>query len=129
MPFDWQEFLQLAERLLDCQSEAAYRTAISRAYYSLFNLAYERAKANNCDFDPDAAGGMHKKCWGLYRKGPDPLCTLLGIEGSRLLEIRVRADYRKGEILRLSEAATQAITDVRLLRTRLAALDLRYPTP
>lgn len=42
MAFDWQEFLDLAEQLLESDSEAALRSAISRAYYSLFTPVTQR---------------------------------------------------------------------------------------
>src|SRR5438309_1228351 len=129
MPFDWQEFLTLAENLLESNTEAAYRTAISRAYYSVFNVARERAERNNCVFDPNAEGGMHKKCWNLYRRGPDPNCMQLGVEGGRLSELRVRADYKNGDYIRLNEDATQFIRDVKQFKNKLRGLDARYPLP
>ncbi len=129
MPFDWQEFLNLAESLLAVDTEAAYRSAISRAYYSVFNVALERAHENKCRFDSELETGIHKKCWALYSKGPDLTCVQLGIDGDRLRESRVRADYKSGEYRRLSEDARQVIAKARLLRTRLATLDRRYPLP
>lgn len=129
MPFDWQEFLNLAENLLQSNTDAAYRTAISRAYYSIFNVARERAERNNCVFDPNADGGMHKKCWNVYRRGPDPNCIQLGLDGGRLSASRVRADYKSADYIRLAEEATQFIADVKRFRNRLAGLDPRYPLP
>lgn len=129
MPFDWQEFLNLAENLLLTNTDAARRTAISRAYYSAFNVARERAERNNCAFAADEDGGMHKKCWSVYRRGPDPNCKQLGIDGSRLAELRVRADYKSGDYIRLAEVATQCVQDVKLFRNRLNQLDPRYPLP
>ena len=129
MAFDWREFLVLAERLLESQSEAACRSAISRAYYSIYNQASERAQRNGCRFDPTLDGGMHKKCWGVYRKGPDPNCKQLGVDGDRLRESRVRADYKSGEYRRLQEEAAQIVKDAKLLAGRLAVLDPLYPLP
>jgi len=131
MAFDWQEFLHLAERLLESDTEAAYRSAISRAYYSFFNAAFERAQRNNCcNFDSeDRNKGMHVRCWGVYKKGPDPDCRKLGVEGDRLRDLRVRADYKSAEYRRLREDAAQFIKDVRALSGKLAALDVRYPAP
>lgn len=127
MPFDWQEFLNLAETLLQTNTDAAHRSAISRAYYSIFNVARERAERNNCVFPPDADGGMHKKCWNVYKRGPDPTCKQLGVDGGRLAETRVRADYKNGDYVRLAEEAAQVIRDARSFRNRLNALDQRYP--
>jgi len=129
MAFDWREFHAFAERLLEFGSEAAYRSAISRAYYSLYNQAWERAVRNNCRFDPTVEAGLHKKCWGAYRKGPDPNCIKLGVDADRVRESRVRADYKSGEYLRLREEAIQIVKDVAVLADRLAALDPRYPLP
>lgn len=129
MPFDWTDFLILAEKLLQSDGEAEQRSAISRAYYSIFNVAFQRAMDNNCRLDADASGGLHKKCWGYYRKGPDSLCVQLGIDGSRFSEQRVRADYKKGEYRRLKEDATKFIGEVKQFKAKLAALDPRYPSP
>ena len=43
MPFDWNEFLTLARELAAKTDDASKRTAISRAYYCVFNLATARA--------------------------------------------------------------------------------------
>ena len=130
MPFDWQEFLDFAERLLDSDSEAAKRSAISRAYYSVFNPAFERAQRNNCcTFDPEDRKGVHVRCWSAYKRGPDPNCVKLGVDGDRLRDLRVRADYKSGAYSRLNEDAAQVIKDVKALRAKLARLDDRYPLP
>ncbi len=44
MPFDWREYLDLARLLVSqagagCTHEAAYRGAVSKAYYAAFNYA------------------------------------------------------------------------------------------
>jgi len=45
MPFDWNEYLALARRLAAAGDEASKRSAISRAYYFVFNSAFSRAEA------------------------------------------------------------------------------------
>jgi hypothetical protein len=37
MQFNWREYLSLAKELLENKNEASYRSAISRAYYSIYN--------------------------------------------------------------------------------------------
>jgi hypothetical protein len=44
MPFDWNDFLTLAEELAARDDQASKRTAISRAYYSVFHAANARAE-------------------------------------------------------------------------------------
>ena len=39
MPFDWTEYARLAEELGTRADEASLRTAISRAYYSVYHQA------------------------------------------------------------------------------------------
>ena len=39
MPFDWTEYARLAEELGTRPDEASLRTAISRAYYSVYHQA------------------------------------------------------------------------------------------
>jgi hypothetical protein len=46
MPFDWFEYLQLADELGERAEEGALRSAISRAYYYVYHQALERAEAN-----------------------------------------------------------------------------------
>jgi uncharacterized protein (UPF0332 family) len=38
MQFDWYKYLVLADTLCKYEDEAAHRTAISRAYYALYNV-------------------------------------------------------------------------------------------
>ena len=45
MPFDWNEYLVLARQLATAGDEASKRSAISRAYYFVFKMAFARAEA------------------------------------------------------------------------------------
>ena len=48
MPFDWNGYLELAETLTKVEAnESALRTAISRAYYSAYNQAFEYVTEQN----------------------------------------------------------------------------------
>ncbi|MGB0861830.1 MAG: HEPN domain-containing protein [Saprospiraceae bacterium] len=38
MQFNWREYLSLSKELIQNKNEASYRSAISRAYYSIFNV-------------------------------------------------------------------------------------------
>lgn len=44
--FDWAGYLSLADYLASRPDEAARRSAISRAYYYVYNIALRRAEQN-----------------------------------------------------------------------------------
>lgn len=127
MPFDWNDFLTLAQQLSTSADEASKRTAISRAYYCAFNLAFERAESVGCHHPKRE--GYHHWTWRKYSETPDPSCRKLGVEGSRMLALRVRADYKAGEIRRLDDTVLRILRDARQFLAALAALNPRYPLP
>jgi hypothetical protein len=127
MPFNWNDFLSLAQHLATSTDEASKRTAISRAYYCIFNLAFDRAESTGCRY---AGGeGYHQWCWRKYSETPDSSCWKLGVDGKRMLARRVRADYKAGEITRLDDTVLRTLTDAQQFLTALAALNPRYPLP
>jgi hypothetical protein len=101
MPFDWKDFLSLAQELARSTDEASKRTAISRAYYCVFNLAFARAESTGCSYP--RGEGFHQWCWRKYSETPDSFCRKLGVDGDRMRALRVRADYEAGEIRRLDD--------------------------
>lgn len=127
MPFDWNEFLKLAEDLALKPDVASKRTAISRAYYFVFNTAFARAKLTTGA--APAVETFHSWCWNKYTVGPDPACMQLGNIGVRMKARRVRADYNAADIFRLDDEVARTIADAKQFRTDLAALDRRYPLP
>jgi hypothetical protein len=82
MSFDWIDYLRLAEDLAAKDDEAPLRTAISRAYYFIFNVAYARAERNLGQ--PQNNVPLHKWCWDAYSNCGDLICQQLGAEGERL---------------------------------------------
>ena len=126
MPFDWLEYLRLAQNLAANGDEASKRTAISRAYYFIFNLAYVRAETN-CGPKPSGAG-FHEWCWDRYRSNADAACSAIGVQGDRLKWRRVQVDYKNQDIRRLDEACNITILDVQQLHAELAALNPALPT-
>lgn len=126
MPFDWNDFLSLAEELLQSDDEASHRTSISRAYYAIFNVAFERAD-RNCGPMPEEAKGFHKWCWDQYANTNHRDCRRLAVEGRRLRDRRVQADYKRESLDRHQESAADMIVQVTDFQTRLAALDPEFP--
>jgi len=127
MPFDWNNFLTLAEELATKTDEASQRTAISRAYYCVFNLAIARAKAT-VGSKPEHVG-YHQWCWNQYLRTPDRACNQLGISGQRMKDWRVRVDYHATDIRRLDDEVQRVLQEAHELLAGLTALDPKYPRP
>lgn len=127
MPFDWNEYLALAHRLAAANDDASKRSAISRAYYFVFNIAFARAEATAGTFP----GGetSHKLCWDRYERTPDPNCRRLGIEGTRMKRLRVKADYKAADMPRLDDEVRRMLMAAQQFRASLDALNPRYPLP
>jgi len=124
MPFDWNNFLSLAEQLAANDNEASKRTAISRAYYCAFNLALARVGPR-----PRGERRTHQWCWAQYTRTPDLTCQRLGNTGFRLKRMREEADYDGTQNPRLDEEAQRMLEDARQFLADLSTLDLRYPRP
>jgi len=127
MAFDWNDFLTLASVLAPQRNEASKRTAISRAYYCVFNLAYVRAESK-VGRRPQGERS-HSWCWEQYQRTPDVTCAQLGIAGDRLKRMRTRADYNSLPIPRLDDQVERVLKDARKFLGDLASLDARYPHP
>jgi hypothetical protein len=125
MPFDWNAYLTLAEELSTRADEASKRTAISRAYYCVFNLAFARAELTTGGYPGEE--GYHKWCWRKYMETPDLSCKQLGVEGDRMAGRRVRVDYKAADIPRLDGKVRRMMEDARQFLTDLANLNPRYP--
>ena len=127
MPFDWHNYLALAEELATRTDEASKRSAISRAYYCVFNLAFARAESTAGPHPPEE--GYHQWCWRKYQETSDTSCKQLGTDGDRMKRRRVKADYKAAEIRRLDEQVHRMLEEVRQFLRDLAALNPRYPLP
>jgi uncharacterized protein (UPF0332 family) len=124
--FDWLRYLQLAEDLATQKNEAAFRSAISRAYYCVYHLALSRAKANG--YEPIRNEPQHAQLWELFVRNPDAACIRLGELGSRLRDIRARADY-SDLFLRIEEEVEEVIRDAKSFAANLTDLAARLPSP
>ena len=127
MPFNWNDFLSLAHQLAKSTDVASKRTAISRAYYCIFNVAFDRAISTGCQYP--GKEGRHQWCWRQYSRSQDRSCTRLGTAGDRMKRRRVRVDYEAADIPRLDEETLRMLTDAQQFLTALAALNPRYPLP
>jgi len=127
MAFDWNHFLALAEELARRPDDTSERTAISRAYYSAFNLAFARAETT---VGPRPEGASyHQWCWNHYTRSGDRSCRQLGVDGDRMKRLRVKADYKGADIPRLDDRVRGMLDDARQFMVDLAALDPIHPLP
>jgi len=129
MSFDWKDYLTLAKTLAGSTDDASLRTAISRAYYCVFNLSLYRAKLNEFRTKDDASS--HDQLWGLYgRNKISRACGQVSVIGGRMKRRRVMADYRLFYD-DLAEDAKDIITDaeecVALLESLAADLPKDLP--
>ena len=127
MPFDWIDYLTLAEDLAKKTDEASKRTAISRAYYFVYNTASDRILSNGGKFP--GGESSHNWCWSKYQKGPDPACIQLGINGQRMKARREWADYKKGNKPRLNDEVERMLEEAREFQKDIGSLPARYPFP
>jgi len=114
---DGKRFLHTARFLQNNGSdEAAYRTAISRAYYACF-LEARRIAFSNCSVAMRTKDGItnekdirHKSLQYYLKNSPDKPVRQLGEDLSDLQAIRIDADYIMALAVR-AEHAQDAIED------------------
>ena len=119
--FDWETFLDLADALLaePAPSEAAARTAISRAYYAVFRAARRLLDPSGTVIPPD--GRAHKTVWDAFQTAPSGVRRRIAQEGRRLKRRREQADYDDVYPNLLAEAR-QTVTTARRLLEDIGAL-------
>ncbi len=120
-PFDWAEYLRLAENLAGNSDEASQRTAISRAYYFIYHIASVRATNSGL-----AAGGQnHAEIWKHFHDQPTRAERRLSTLGNSMKRQRESADY-KATFERILEQLQQQLADAKDFQAQLRALP---PTP
>ena len=111
MTFPWEEYLRLAEALVQqggtfAHEEACCRASISRAYYALYGAARQYARESG---HLQAAGRSddHRCLIDHFQQGPSGDHQALGHILRRLRTARNRADYdeRVSESVRMAEMA------------------------
>ncbi|EKF49131.1 hypothetical protein H17ap60334_07433 [Thermosipho africanus H17ap60334] len=112
MQFHWDEFLSLAKDLVNfklqhCSEEAAYRSAISRAYYAAFCYIRDYV-IDNLEFNPEKNANVHYLLREHLKKHGKIKVA------SRLNELRMRrnrCDYDNEVINNISFIANEAVAD------------------
>ncbi len=98
MTFDWREYRKVADKLFNQRSdfsseEACCRIVISRAYYSAFCLARNRARDLN-EIKLGSGGEVHKQVINHYLLASTSKARAnIGVHLDRLRFVRNTADY------------------------------------
>jgi uncharacterized protein (UPF0332 family) len=103
--FDWTSYLVLARELAKQPDEASRRTAVSRAYYAIFNKARVLLEGEGAVIS--ATGRAHDDIWRTL-EGAGRGRRRLGAEGKRLREMRRKADYA-GMVISLEKVTADAL--------------------
>lgn len=119
-PFDWNEYLNLATILSTNGDEASQRTAISRAYYAVFNAATLHAKANGYK------DRSHGRLWKMYSADADINAKRISAYGNQMKIARERAGY-EGIVPRVNDIMTQQLADANMFVTLLAQVPATSP--
>jgi len=124
--FDWNGYLELAKDLQSRSDEASLRTAISRAYYFVYNTAQNRPAVAQYRTDPKLP--VHEELWSLYERN-DGECRRLATIAKRLKLKRVKADYQNISYSRVSDELKGVISDAKDCAAILSGMDATLPKP
>lgn len=106
MIFDWKNYLELARSLQKLNlnkeeiKEACYRTAVSRAYYAIFNITLDFAekKLEYVKLLKEEAGKNHRELKKHYQQQPNLDYKKIGKILGRMRNDRTVCDY-ENEVL------------------------------
>ncbi|GAB4541058.1 MAG: hypothetical protein Tsb0020_54090 [Haliangiales bacterium] len=122
MTFEWRQYLEVAESLASNGGEANERSAVSRAYYSVFCSARNWLHENQPTLRMRGIGGSHKQVWDEFdHRHNTRERKQIATVGRRLLKARHAVDYndRVGDTAKKSQ---EAIRNAKTVLTLLAAL-------
>ncbi len=116
---DPREFLTLAQQLSLAATEAAWRSAISRAYYAAFHVA--RQLLEDFGFAVPQADRAHAYLWLRLSNCGDPLVQNAGRGLKDLRRDRNWADYDLAHPMRQSLSQNQRSFAARIIQTLQSA--------
>jgi hypothetical protein len=118
--FNWFDYFNLAEELLQHEGEAYQRSAVSRAYYAVYCNARNRLQLGG-EYAPQEDETEHTHVWNTFRRGPERERIQIGELGHRLRERRNMVDY-EDYIERLSDVVDDAMIRAHRIRAVLERL-------
>lgn len=118
--FDWEDFLELAERLSRAPTEASQRTAISQAYYAVYHAASDYIRrAEIIELDRRMS---HRAAWRLLKLSEDMDHQDTGFRGEDLKRLRQNADYTSPYPGDLATDVREAVAEARVLIDAISRL-------
>jgi uncharacterized protein (UPF0332 family) len=127
MSFDWHHYLELAKHLnANANSfpdtEACYRSVVSRAYYAVYCLARNYIKqTDNVTF----SGNDHKRLQDHLTSGPgQQLRHKIGNQLKQLHQVRIKADYADNLDELPVNSASKALAQAERIINNLHQLEL-----
>lgn len=91
MKFNWRDYLRLAEDLCKQDTEAHYRSAVSRAYYAVFNILKIKADYRRAD------GSFHQDFISIIKIADDKIVDKLNISANELKTIGINLETLRRE--------------------------------
>jgi uncharacterized protein (UPF0332 family) len=108
MAFGWEDYLSLAEDLIDdVDDEAALRSAVSRAYYAALHLTKDSLNANVAEVSENT-DSIHRAVWNACQRRGGDWMTVYTL-GNRLRKRRGDADYKTSKTKDWLKEAKQSI--------------------
>jgi uncharacterized protein (UPF0332 family) len=120
--FNWYDFLALAKSLSANADAASQRTAISRAYYSVFHAATLRGKSNGY------TEHSHSRLWKMYQADADVNARRLSTIGNQMKTAREAADY-KAQVSRVGDLMASQLDNADQFAKFLEQLPATSPQP
>ena len=88
--YDWNEYFNLGNILIEKGTEAEQRTAISRLYYALYHLSQNYAKSHG---HKPPSHSQHDALITWYKSTRNSQASAFGAKLEVLKGMRVQADY------------------------------------
>lgn len=120
--FNWDDYLTLAKTLSANSDEASQRTAISRAYYSVFHAATLHAKPNGYE------ERSHGRLWKMYQADSDVNARRRSTMGNQMKQAREDADY-VAQVSRIGDLMASQFDYADQFATVLAQVPASSPQP
>lgn len=117
---DWEGFLELAEALSHASTDAAQRTAISRASYAVYHAASSHIRRKHL-IEPNHRLS-HRTVWRILKLSTHMDSRDAGFRGEDLKRLRQNADYTSPYPGDLATDAREAVAEARALLDAISRL-------